>query len=228
MTLVKAVDDVARLGRRDVIAFDAVGCLGHCEAVDGSPERLAGGHVHLGHEGVLVVPVEVRSNVWPIRVRILGVDEHNVSTYARERQLAAERATDHDHVVLIGERIDFKDLDHGPSATVDAAVVDAVGAELVGVQGVEGVRVRVGVGGERVRGEDHLGHALLGDLVDDGVHAVLRGGVLSKVSAGEAAGRVVDGHLRVGVGGARFALVVCVVAVFVLSVEGQVAHPDGQ
>ena len=94
---------------------------------------------------------------------------------------------------------------------------------------MEGVRVRVGVGGERVRGEDHLGHALLGDLVDDGVHAVLRGGVLSKVSAGEAAGRVVDGHLGVGVGGARtLALVVCVVAVLVLSVEGQVAHPDGQ
>ena len=54
--------------------------------------------------------------------------------------------------------------------------------------------------------------------------------MLIEISAGEAASRVVDGHLGVGVGdeaGARMVsqcMYEC--TVLVLGVEGEVAHPD--
>eukprot|EP00964_Phaeocystis_antarctica_P003508 scaffold1881_cov62-Phaeocystis_antarctica.AAC.5 len=181
-TLIKAVDDVARLGRRDVTGVVAV-AFWYGEAGVGGPERLAGVHVHLGHEAVQRSVVEVGSSVYLITIRRLGIDQHNVG-FARERQFAAERATDRDHVVLIGERIDVEELGLASNATVDAAI-EAVGAELVRVQGFEGVRIRVGVGGERVRAEDFDGHPRLCDLVDHCVHAVLRGAVLIEISAGE-------------------------------------------
>ena len=85
------------------------------------------------------------------------------------------------------------------------------------------------VDGHRVHTEDADGRAVLGQRVDDRVHAVLRGGrVLAAVTAGAAAagaGVVMDGHRVEGIVRGLDPIVVRVGAGLVHRGQGQVAMP---
>eukprot|EP00964_Phaeocystis_antarctica_P081254 scaffold50806_cov61-Phaeocystis_antarctica.AAC.5 len=149
-----------------------------------------------------------RVTLMAVGCKVRCVDESLARSIGhRKREVTVEVAAAGDHVHL------------------GIKAVEAVESAVAAVSAVDARRVVDPVRREGVRGEDAHRHAVLTDLVDRCVLAVLRVGRVVVSTANEGAGLVVDGHVSVRVVGGAGALVVHVVAIRVLAGEGEVAHP---